>query len=296
MTASKKENTQTQLQRLAEPFPQQSIKTKPDSSRASYVSHSVVTQKALEILGPYSLEVGALIRGTAPEVPGKNGKPGFPAVQNAVTGALVTIKVTIDGESIAITEVGECENPAVRKTDGERAKMAVSDGVKRCWMRAGLGLHLWSGEDYTLAENMAEPAAPEPPSPDAWEGWNTRGDAIKWALEVFDAEGTAVFAAPKHAAYSFDKLFRAHLDSLPPNERITKESPQEAKDNVLRQVLRLWNLKVIAKYEGREYAAPKPWKAPGGDDLPLDDAPAAEEQVAAPAPAGEPQARESVTV
>jgi len=44
-------------------------------------------------------------------------------------------------------------------------KDAVSDGVKRCAMRVGLGLHLWSQNDYYLDRQLADPddvAQPEP--------------------------------------------------------------------------------------------------------------------------------------
>jgi len=288
MTTAK---TQSQLERLAQPFPQNSMKTKPDSSRAAYVPHGVVTQKALEVVGPYTLEIGGLIRGLAPEVPGKNGKPGFPAVQNAVTGALVTIKATIDGQEIAITEVGECENPAVRKTDGERAKMAISDGIKRCWMRVGLGLHLWSGDDYTLADAIAEPAAPEPPAADAWKQLDTREKAIAFGASIFDADGVALFEHSKAAMNSFDKLMRDYVASLPPVERPTKDSTPAQKAVALETVAQLWVQKLTAKWHGQTWENPTPWSE-SVDDAPE---PPAEEQ-ATPAPAAANEARETVTV
>ena len=62
--------------------------------------------------------------------------------------------VETDGRVTSIQEVGECENPNNWKTDGARLKACASDGIKRCAMRLGLGLHLWHKHDgnYVLAD------------------------------------------------------------------------------------------------------------------------------------------------
>jgi hypothetical protein len=54
----------------------------------------------------------------------------------------------IDGDTVVIDEVGECERPG--QNDGLNVKNAVSDAVKRCSMRVGLGLELWCQETYVL--------------------------------------------------------------------------------------------------------------------------------------------------
>lgn len=143
--------TRSQLSRLAEPFPENLIQQKPDKSRARYVSHSVVTERALEVVGPYSITSIDLIRGDAPAV------SKYPAVKGVVTGAIVTIETEIDGKRVTLTEVGNCDNAAMQSDDGARAKNAVSDAIKRCWMRVGVGLHLWSGEQYTLDGTLSGP-------------------------------------------------------------------------------------------------------------------------------------------
>ena len=286
------EKTQSQLELLAQPFPDGSVMTKLGSTGGIYVPHSVVTQKALEVVGPYSIDSVVLIRGTAPEMPGKNGKPGFPAVPNAVVGALVTIRAVIDERDISITEVGECENPAVRKTDGERAKMAVSDALKRCWMRAGLGLHLWSKDDYTLAGALAEPEAPQPPDPAAWRQLDSREKAIAFGASIFDEDGAALFEHSKAAMNSFDKLMRDYVASLPPAERPTKDSTPAQKAIALEAVAKLWVEKLTAKWHGREWANPAPHQAPPQ----AAQAAAEPEPAAAPAPSDAPEARETVTV
>ena len=63
-------------------------------------------------------------------------------------------RITIDGRTVVIQEAGDCERPDNWKTNGARLKDAVSDGVKRCAMRPGLGLHLWSQDDYFLDKQL----------------------------------------------------------------------------------------------------------------------------------------------
>jgi len=293
MTTAKK---QGQLEQLAQPFPDSSVKTKPGSQGGIYVPHSVVTQKALEVVGPYSIESVQLIRGTAPTIPGRNGKPDHPAVPNAVTGALVTIRAIIDDREVTITEVGECESPAVRATDGERAKMAMSDAIKRCWMRLGLGLHLWSKDDYTLAGALAEPEAPQPPAADAWKQLDTREKAIAFGASIFDADGAALFEHSKAAMNSFDKLMRDYVASLPPAQRPTKDSTPAQKAVALEAVAQLWVQKLTAKWHGQEWQNPAPWSEPANDAPPFEAEESAEEPDPAPAPAPENEARETVTV
>ncbi len=136
-----------QLKALSKPFSEKLVQKKPGGAGGDYVSHSAVTERALSVVGPYSLEVAQLI---------------FEA-DGMVSGALVTIVCEIDGKTVRITEAGDVENPARHKTNGARAKDALSDGVKRCWMRLGLGLSLWSGDKYFL-DKMLERDYPAEPS------------------------------------------------------------------------------------------------------------------------------------
>jgi hypothetical protein len=135
-----------QRTRLARPFPARYVKKPPQGKYGSYVPHDVITQALLAILGPFDLEIGEPILGPT-------GK---------VEGVLVTIRTTIDGTTVAVTEAGDCENPDNWKTQGARLKDCISDGLKRCAMRLGLGLHLWSGDDYFLFQQLSSPAAGDP--------------------------------------------------------------------------------------------------------------------------------------
>ena len=128
----------SQLSKLAIPFSDKFIEEKPGAFKAVFVSHGIVTQFLLGILGPYDFSIDTIIRD----------------VDGTATGILCTLTVDVDGRTTSIQEVGECENPSNWKTDGARIKACASDGVKRCAMRLGLGLHLWHKRDknYVLAD------------------------------------------------------------------------------------------------------------------------------------------------
>jgi hypothetical protein len=128
----------TQLARLARPFPAKYVKAPASGKYGSYVPHDVVTQALLAIVGPFDLEVGQIFYG-------EDGK---------VEGCLVTLSAMVDGARVHVTEIGDCEQPSNWKTQGARMKDAISDGVKRCSMRLGLGLHLWAQEDYFLFKQL----------------------------------------------------------------------------------------------------------------------------------------------
>ena len=128
----------TQLERLARPFPAKYVRKPAQGKYGEYVPHHVVTQALLAILGPINLEVGEVFYGDG----------------HIVEGCLVTITTMIDGQIVSVTEVGDCENPSNWKTQGARMKDAISDGVKRCAARLGLGLHLWAGADYFLYDQL----------------------------------------------------------------------------------------------------------------------------------------------
>ena len=130
----------TQLQQLAEPFPPGLIKAPPKGKYGEYVPHSAVTERLLAVVGPFTQRVTEIIR---------NHDTGM------IDGCILELSFEIDNKWVTVQEVGDVENPAMKKTDGARLKDAVSDAVKRCAMRAGLGLHLWSQDDYFL-DSMLE--------------------------------------------------------------------------------------------------------------------------------------------
>ena len=68
-------------------------------------------------------------------------------------GVVLRMVFNIDGQTVVIDEVGECEWPG--QNEGLNVKNAVSDAVKRCAMRIGLGLELWCQETYVLDKALA---------------------------------------------------------------------------------------------------------------------------------------------
>ena len=122
----------TQLYELARPFPSSLIKQNPGKFAAAYVEHSVISQRLLEVVGPHTFTVD---------------KP----VQNpdgVVVGCLATLTVEVDGRQVTVTEVGDVEHPG--QNNAANLKNAASDALKRCAMRLGVGLHLWSQDNYYL--------------------------------------------------------------------------------------------------------------------------------------------------
>lgn len=128
----------TQLQALAKRIPKSYIKTKPGGFAADYCSHADVQQMLIAKLGvPPSQEVTQVIR----------------SADGQAQGVVLRMVFNIDGQTVVIDEVGECERPG--QNEGLNVKNAVSDAVKRCAMRIGLGLELWCQETYVLDKALA---------------------------------------------------------------------------------------------------------------------------------------------
>ena len=157
----------SQLDKLAEPFPRSLIKQAPKGKYGEYVKHSAVTERLLSIVGAFSYEIVQVIHGPAPPVIGKSTKtmtytkenPRWPARDHAVVGCIAKLTVWVDGREVSVEEAGDVDDPAM-ENDGRNLKDASSDAIKRCCMRLGLGLHLWSQDDYFLDR------AAMPPQPD----------------------------------------------------------------------------------------------------------------------------------
>ena len=125
-----------ELYELSRPFPDALIRQKPGKFAASYVEHSVVSQRLLEVVGPPTFRVDEPI--TNPD--------------GVIVGCLATLEAKVDGEWVAVTEVGDVEHPS--SNNGSNLKNAASDALKRCAMRLGVGLHLWSQDNYYLNASL----------------------------------------------------------------------------------------------------------------------------------------------
>lgn len=132
-----------QLRKLATPFPAQFINTVQKAGRQeSYVSHSVITQALLAVVGPFTLQVrDVTITGTGPD---------------ERVDLVVSITCTIDGEQVTLESTGT-DHATVTKTGNvipASAQNAEAQAFKRAVSRAGLGLHLWAGTEYFLHDRL----------------------------------------------------------------------------------------------------------------------------------------------
>jgi hypothetical protein len=111
-----------------------------------YVEHTQVTQRLIAIIPDLQMKAGSFIYDNYEDDEGRTKK--------ILTGIEYTIEGTIDGHYRSVTEVGMCDKafeyapkpdgskPKV-SNNGERAKECISDAVKRCAMRLGVGIELY---------------------------------------------------------------------------------------------------------------------------------------------------------
>jgi len=133
-----------------------------------YVDHTQVTQRLIALIPDVKLKAGSFIYDDYEDLEGRRRK--------ILTGVEYTIEGTIDGHFRSVTEVGMCDKPfelaprqdgSVPKVsnNGERAKECISDAIKRCGMRLGIGIELYDSsawlssylEDDKLIANKTKP-------------------------------------------------------------------------------------------------------------------------------------------
>ena len=128
--------------KLIKDFNKKDVRPAPKGKFGEYVPHHLYTKRLVEVIGgKYNF--------TFEEVRGKD---------NAIVGAKGRLE--IEGLGV-VEEVGDVRKYQLENnTESEVLKLAVSDSIKRCCMRFGLGLHLWVGES-TEEEHYAEEEAKE---------------------------------------------------------------------------------------------------------------------------------------
>jgi len=136
----------------------------------SYVDHTQVTQRLIALIPDVQFKAGSFIYDDYEDLEGRRRK--------ILTGVEYTIEGTIDGHLRSVTEVGMCDKPFEvegRKpaNNGERAKECISDAVKRCGMRLGIGIELYDSsawlsaylESPKLIANKTKKEKPKPKDP-----------------------------------------------------------------------------------------------------------------------------------
>ena len=131
----------TVLRDLVKRIPASYIKTKPGGFQADYVSHADIQQILLAKLGPCTQEVKELIYNA----------------DGVVQGCILRVTYEIDGERVVIEEAGDVERPGANNG---------ANAMKRCAMRVGVGLHLWSQDNYVL-DKLAQSDSAEQEEDDA---------------------------------------------------------------------------------------------------------------------------------
>ena len=129
-----------QLQDLATRVPEKWIKEKGTGFAAKYCSPGDIQQALLAKVGPSSQRI-------IKEIYNSEG--------NVLEGVILEMVFHIDLEPVVIQEIGESERDT--GNNALNLKNSVSDGSKRCAMRGGLGLELWT-ENYALDKSLAKRA------------------------------------------------------------------------------------------------------------------------------------------
>ena len=117
------------IKKLTKNFPKDVVKQAPKGKFGSYVPHHLYTQRLVDVVGgQYNFFIKEVIRDK----------------DNAVVGAICRLE--IEGLGI-VEEIGDVDTHAISRniTESEVLKLAVSDGIKSCCMRFGIGLELWTG-------------------------------------------------------------------------------------------------------------------------------------------------------
>jgi hypothetical protein len=115
--------------KLIKDFPKTVVQPAPKGKFGSYVPHHLYTQRLVDVVGgQYNFFVKEVLRDK----------------DNAVVGAVCVLEIEGLGR---MEEVGDVDMNALNRniTESEILKLAVSDGLKRCCMRFGIGLELWTG-------------------------------------------------------------------------------------------------------------------------------------------------------
>ena len=111
-----------------------------------YVEHTQVTQKLIALIPDLDITTGDIIYDKIEDVNGVSRK--------FVTGLRVILTGTVDGKRIRREDYGMCDKPFFHSdpnkvyNNGQRAKECVSDAIKRCAMRFGIGLELYDTDAW----------------------------------------------------------------------------------------------------------------------------------------------------
>lgn len=116
---------------LTKPFTDKEIEKAPKGKFGDFVPHHIITKRLNEVVpGRWTFELKEIIRNKEGEVEG------------------AVCRMTIQGLGYH-DEVGDVDRNDKNNfgTESQLLKLTFSDAIKRCAMRFGIGLHLWTGEE-----------------------------------------------------------------------------------------------------------------------------------------------------
>ena len=88
-----------QLHELSRPFPSEFVHKAPKGKFGDYIQHSVIRQRLLSVVGPYSQEVKEVLR---EEVKDKDGN-----IKSIIVGVVLALTIEVDGQLVTVEEAGD---------------------------------------------------------------------------------------------------------------------------------------------------------------------------------------------
>ena len=170
---------------LTKTFNKNEIKDAPKGKFGKYVPHHLITKRLNEVMHDgWTFEI---LR----EIKDKSGR---------CSG--VVARMTIDGLGFR-DEIGDTNaQQDGRNTDSELIKLATSDAIKRCAMRFGIGLHLWTGDI---------------PEEEAWSGSTAQQQPTETESEVAETKSAPVAeqtqTPPPDSVKDYDKVIGGNLEN-----------------------------------------------------------------------------------
>ena len=127
-----------------------------------YVEHTQVTQKLIALIPDVQMELIDVFYDTHYNIDGDK--------LTILSGCTYKISGTIDGQLRSVVEAGMCDKPFESENrrvsnNGERLKESISDAIKRCGMRLGIGIELYDTNSWL--SGYLDPQAKESPKPKA---------------------------------------------------------------------------------------------------------------------------------
>tara|TARA_R100000781_G_scaffold76184_1_gene47346 strand:+ start:2676 stop:3557 length:882 start_codon:yes stop_codon:yes gene_type:complete len=167
--------------KLIKDFPSSVVKPAPKGKFGDYVPHHIYTQRLVDVIpGKYNFSY-EIVRGK----------------DNTIVGAKCRLEIEKLG---VVEEVGDVDMNAFKRniTESEILKLAVSDGIKRCCMRFGIGLELWTGgtteeEHYAndTSEKKIKDVAVKPPSAQVKSDADKSQDSLSPAVKTMASSASS---------------------------------------------------------------------------------------------------------